>query len=189
MLRFYAQGAAQSIEDASVLAGCLVARPGAPAAALARYARLRRPRTAWMQRLARREEARYQTTDPVAAARRNARLALRPRDGGADGAAAPFPPDQERLYGYDAEAVLQAARPRGVATFSEGGPPVTRPLLVLAASRPGPASHTTCQQGPLGRARRRRWPPRRAPTGRADARWLISVARCSTPLALKGLVT
>src|SRR5207237_1067116 len=55
MMPFYAQGAAQSIEDAYVLAGCLAARPEDPVAALERYVRLRQPRTAWMQELSRRE--------------------------------------------------------------------------------------------------------------------------------------
>src|SRR6516165_2981266 len=49
MLPFYAQGAAQSIEDAYVLAGCLAASPHDPVAAPARYVLLRQPRTAWMQ--------------------------------------------------------------------------------------------------------------------------------------------
>ena len=37
MMPFYAQGAAQSIEDAYVLAGCLAAAPDAPVAALAAF--------------------------------------------------------------------------------------------------------------------------------------------------------
>ena len=36
MMPFYAQGAAQSIEDGYVLAGCLAAAPDAPVAALQR---------------------------------------------------------------------------------------------------------------------------------------------------------
>ena len=56
MMPFYAQGAAQSIEDAYVLAGCLAANPAEPEAALRRYVQLRQPRTAWMQDLSRREE-------------------------------------------------------------------------------------------------------------------------------------
>jgi 2-polyprenyl-6-methoxyphenol hydroxylase-like FAD-dependent oxidoreductase len=51
MMPFYAQGAAQSIEDAYVLAGCLALRPDEPVAALEQYVRLRQPRTAWMQQL------------------------------------------------------------------------------------------------------------------------------------------
>jgi salicylate hydroxylase len=104
MMPFYAQGAAQSIEDAYVLAGCLAAMPAAPVAALARYVRLRQPRTAWMQGLSRQEEELYQMTDAAAIAERNARMRSNrvPER-------ATFPPEQERLYGYDAEAVLRGA--------------------------------------------------------------------------------
>ncbi|MGC1352751.1 MAG: FAD-dependent monooxygenase [Xanthobacteraceae bacterium] len=102
MMPFYAQGAAQSIEDAYVLAGCLAATPDAPAAALERYVKLRQPRTAWMQGLSRREEELYQMADAVEVAERNARMRVNriPES-------ATFPPEQERLYGYDAEAVLR----------------------------------------------------------------------------------
>jgi salicylate hydroxylase len=102
MMPFYAQGAAQSIEDAYVLAGCLAANPGEPVAALERYVKLRQPRTAWMQGLARREEQLYQMNDASEIAARNARMRANriPET-------AVFPPEQERLYGYDAEAVLR----------------------------------------------------------------------------------
>ena len=102
MLPFYAQGAAQSIEDAAVIAGCLAQAQRDPQAALARYVRLRQPRTAWMQGLSRREEELYQMTDAAAIATRNARMSKNrvPES-------ATFPPEQERLYGYDAEAVLR----------------------------------------------------------------------------------
>ena len=102
MLPFYAQGAAQSIEDAAIIAGCLAQAQRDPQAALARYVRLRQPRTAWMQGLSRREEELYQMTDAAAIAARNARMSKNrvPES-------ATFPPEQERLYGYDAEAVLR----------------------------------------------------------------------------------
>jgi salicylate hydroxylase len=103
-LPFFAQGAAQSIEDAYVVAGCLAARPDDPAAALARYVELRQPRTAWMQGFARREEELYQMRDRDAIAVRNRRM-RETRERGAD----PFPPEQELLYGYDAEAALGTA--------------------------------------------------------------------------------
>ena len=74
MLPFYAQGAAQSIEDAYVLAGCLAASREDPVAALERYVQLRQPRTAWMQGLSRHEEELYQMTDAAAIADRNARM-------------------------------------------------------------------------------------------------------------------
>jgi 2-polyprenyl-6-methoxyphenol hydroxylase-like FAD-dependent oxidoreductase len=48
---FFAQGAAQAIEDGAVLALCLAADPADPAAALGRYERLRRPWTARLQRV------------------------------------------------------------------------------------------------------------------------------------------
>jgi len=104
MMPFYAQGAAQSIEDAYVLAGCLAASPEEPVAALERYVRLRQPRTAWMQELSRQEEELYQMTDAAAIADRNARMRVNrvPES-------ATFPPEQERLYGYDAGAVLQTS--------------------------------------------------------------------------------
>ena len=102
MMPFYAQGAAQSIEDAYVLAGCIAATPEDLVAALERYVRLRQPRTAWMQELSRREEELYQMTDAAAIADRNARMRANriPET-------AIFPPEQERLYGFDAEAVLR----------------------------------------------------------------------------------
>jgi 2-polyprenyl-6-methoxyphenol hydroxylase-like FAD-dependent oxidoreductase len=102
MMPFYAQGAAQSIEDAYVLSGCLAAAQSDPVAALKRYVQLRQPRTAWMQDLSRREEELYQMTDAAAIAARNARMRTSrvPET-------ASFPPEQERLYGYDAEAVLR----------------------------------------------------------------------------------
>jgi salicylate hydroxylase len=102
MMPFYAQGAAQSIEDAYVLAGCLAASQDEPIAALERYVTLRQPRTAWMQGLSRREEELYQMTDAAAIAERNARMRTNriPEQ-------ASFPPEQERLYSYDAEAVLR----------------------------------------------------------------------------------
>jgi salicylate hydroxylase len=103
MMPFYAQGAAQSIEDAYVLAGCLAARQDDPVAALARYVQLRQPRTAWMQGLSRREEELYQMNDAATIAERNARMRTNRTPESAN-----FPPEQERLYGYDAEAVLRA---------------------------------------------------------------------------------
>jgi salicylate hydroxylase len=107
MMPFYAQGAAQSIEDAYVLAGCLAATPDEPVAALERYVKLRQPRTAWMQDLSRREEELYQMTDATAIAERNARMRMNRIPESAS-----FPPEQERLYGYDAEAVLRMSMNR-----------------------------------------------------------------------------
>jgi len=49
MFPFFAQGAAQAIEDGAVLARCLAADPADPAAALRRYESLRIPRTTRLQ--------------------------------------------------------------------------------------------------------------------------------------------
>ncbi len=51
MFPFLAQGAAQAIEDAVVLAGCLAANPSDPPAALTRYESLRKPRATRVQKL------------------------------------------------------------------------------------------------------------------------------------------
>ncbi len=53
MLPFLAQGAAMAIEDAAVLADSLASMPDEPAAALRRYERARRKRTARVQKAAR----------------------------------------------------------------------------------------------------------------------------------------
>jgi salicylate hydroxylase len=110
MLPFYAQGAAQSIEDAYVLAGCICVWPNEPALALSEYVRLRQPRTAWMQGLSRREEELYQMNDVHTIALRNERMR---RDRTPE--TTEFPPEQVRLYGYDADAVLTAAATTGSA--------------------------------------------------------------------------
>ncbi len=49
MFPFFAQGAAQAIEDGAVLARCLAADPADPAAALRRYESMRIPRTTRLQ--------------------------------------------------------------------------------------------------------------------------------------------
>jgi salicylate hydroxylase len=105
MLPFYAQGAAQSIEDAYILAGCLADGGRDWLGALDRYVQIRQPRTAWMQELSRKEEELYQMTDAAEIERRNARMRQHrsPEE-------AYFPPEQERLYSYDADAVLAEAR-------------------------------------------------------------------------------
>jgi salicylate hydroxylase len=60
-----------------------------------------------MQGLSRREEELYQMTDAAAIADRNARMrANRVPESAA------FPPEQERLYSYDADAVLRAPMTR-----------------------------------------------------------------------------
>jgi salicylate hydroxylase len=49
MFPFFAQGAAQAIEDGAALARCLAANQADPAAALRRYEELRIPRTTRLQ--------------------------------------------------------------------------------------------------------------------------------------------
>jgi salicylate hydroxylase len=83
MFPFFAQGAAQAIEDAAVLARCLAATPANPAAALARYQELRIPRTTRLQEVSharahvnhlpdgaeqRVRDASFSDVDPLAAA-------------------------------------------------------------------------------------------------------------------------
>lgn len=107
MLPYHAQGAAQSIEDAWVLAGCLADQPGRPAVALARYEAIRRPRANWLQAYSGEAEALFNMADPDAVARRDARLRENMRrypDG--------FPEGQIRIYGYDAEDALRENPPR-----------------------------------------------------------------------------
>ena len=102
MLPFYAQGGAQSIEDAYVLAGCIAEGHDRPLEALARFVKMRLPRTAWMQGLARREEELYQTNDAAAIKARNDRMRFNrvPETDVSAGTGAP-------LYGYDAEIELK----------------------------------------------------------------------------------
>ena len=64
MLPFFAQGAAQAVEDAVVLAACLRdADPGSAPAALQRYESIRRPRASQVQRMSRGRELRNHLAD------------------------------------------------------------------------------------------------------------------------------
>jgi salicylate hydroxylase len=74
MLPFLAQGAAQAIEDGCVLAACLKRGDGNMAAALARYERLRRPRTSNIQLIARGNKTRNHLPDGVEQRARDARM-------------------------------------------------------------------------------------------------------------------
>jgi salicylate hydroxylase len=82
MFPFFAQGAAQAIEDGATLARCLAANPADPAAALRRYEELRIPRTTRLQEVSRARahvnhlpdgpeqrarDASFSGTDPLAA--------------------------------------------------------------------------------------------------------------------------
>ncbi|MGY1814824.1 FAD-dependent monooxygenase [Blastococcus sp. SYSU D00820] len=93
MFPFFAQGAAQSIEDAAVLAGCLAAEPAAPARALRRYEALRIERTTRLQQLSHgRAEVNHLPDGPEQQARDAALAAADPLV--ANG----------WIYGYDAAA-------------------------------------------------------------------------------------
>lgn len=98
MLPFFAQGAAQAVEDAAVLAGCLAAgadSADAVAAALERYEQIRRPRASQVQVMSRGREVQNHLDDGPAQAARDAALA------GSE------PLRQSAwLYGHDVEADL-----------------------------------------------------------------------------------
>ena len=83
MLPFAAQGAAMAIEDAAVLAKCIAGRqndgPAALAAALKRYAELRKPRVTRIQAYARQSGRIYHLTGPLARARDLVIKALGPK--------------------------------------------------------------------------------------------------------------
>jgi salicylate hydroxylase len=101
MLPYHAQGAAQSVEDAYVLAGCIAAVRD-PVTAIERYEQLRKERAEWVQRFSREAEELFNMSDPIKVQRRDARLAENQKNypGG-------FPEGQQRIYGYDAELALQ----------------------------------------------------------------------------------
>jgi salicylate hydroxylase len=96
MLPFFAQGAAQAVEDAAVLAGCLAgATPASVPAALQRYEQLRRPRASQVQRMSRGREVQNHLDDGPAQEERDAALA------------SSEPLRQSAwLYGHDIEADL-----------------------------------------------------------------------------------
>jgi salicylate hydroxylase len=99
MLPFFAQGAAQAVEDAAVLAACLRdATPASVPQALQRYEQLRRPRATHIQLMSRgREEQNHLADGPEQEAR--------------DGRLASGQPllDNAWLYGHDVEADLRSA--------------------------------------------------------------------------------
>lgn len=109
MLPFHAQGAAQSIEDAWVLAGSLAENPSDPPAALAAYAGRRIERANWVQAYSREMEAFVHQADPARIDYRNARLRERLKK--YEGA---FPPGQVKLYSFDADSVFPSP-PQAVA--------------------------------------------------------------------------
>jgi salicylate hydroxylase len=98
MFPFYAQGAAQAMEDAATLATCLAAEPGEPWQALRRYESLRVERTTRIQQLSHaRAESNHLPDGPQQQAR------------DADLAAADPLVRNGWIYGHDAYAAAQAA--------------------------------------------------------------------------------
>lgn len=75
MFPFFAQGAAQALEDAAVLAGCLANRPDDPSVALRRYEDLRRPRATRVQQMSRGRAASNHLPDGPAQQARDASFA------------------------------------------------------------------------------------------------------------------
>lgn len=103
MLPYHAQGAAQSIEDAWVLARRLALAPDIDQA-LSSYADLRRERTAQVQGASRAAQDMFHLTDPEALERRNRRFAKMQANIGEG-----FPPGQEWLFAYDVEKAATEA--------------------------------------------------------------------------------
>jgi salicylate hydroxylase len=98
MLPYHAQGAAQSIEDAWVLARCLQLQGDNVDGALSRYNELRGGRTRQVQEASRAAERMFHLSEPEAVERRNARFTKLQAAIGHG-----FPPGQEWLFAYDAE--------------------------------------------------------------------------------------
>lgn len=109
MLPFHAQGAAQSIEDAWVLAGSLAESPQQPAAALQAFAARRIERANWVQAYSREMEEFVHQADPARIEHRNQRLRERLKKYEGE-----FPPGQVKLYSFDADSVF-ASPPKAVA--------------------------------------------------------------------------
>ncbi|MGH3815598.1 MAG: FAD-dependent monooxygenase [Pseudonocardiaceae bacterium] len=101
MLPFFAQGANQAIEDAVALAVCLRdtrrGEAGQIAAALARYERVRVPRTSEVHRISQANTTALHLPDGLEQRRRDDALAAQAKLA-----------DQEWIYGYDAEAAVAA---------------------------------------------------------------------------------
>lgn len=100
MLPFYAQGAAQAIEDAAALAVCLATGPWDPPAALARYEQVRRARATQVQEASRGRIPHHHLPDGPEQLARDAAFA------GEDPLS-----HNDWIYAYDAEAA--AAAPAG----------------------------------------------------------------------------
>jgi len=97
MLPFMGQGAAQAIEDAATLKGCLSRFPSDVPAALRLYERLRLPRTSRLQGMSETNKTRFHMSDGQAQRQRDAEMA----DGRTDWSLAAI----AWLYEHDAEVV------------------------------------------------------------------------------------
>ena len=97
MLPYLAQGAAQSIEDACVLAAVLAHTPEDPETALKRYEALRLPRTSRIQLGARERGRINHLSSPWSRFKRDASIVLQRWRGSNEG-----PQDIAWIYGYDA---------------------------------------------------------------------------------------
>ncbi len=75
MLPFMGQGAAQAIEDAATLKGCLLQHKGDVAAALRRYEKLRLPRASRLQGLSETNKTRFHLPDGATQRQRDAEMA------------------------------------------------------------------------------------------------------------------
>ena len=107
MLPYLAQGACHAVEDAGVMARCLVRWKDDPVAALAAYDEVRRPRATQTQLLARSQERVFHLDDWRSVWRRNqAMRAAARRDPGTATAV----PTAATMYDYDAATVPLPAR-------------------------------------------------------------------------------
>jgi salicylate hydroxylase len=97
MLPFMGQGAAQAIEDAAALKGCLLRLPGDVPAALRLYERLRLPRASRLQGMSETNKRRFHLPDGEAQRQRDAEMAC----GATDWSFAAI----AWLFEHDAEAV------------------------------------------------------------------------------------
>ncbi|KDN73493.1 salicylate 1-monooxygenase [Streptomyces olindensis] len=102
MFPFFAQGAAQAMEDAAVLVGCLADRSDDPAAALSRYEDIRRPRATRVQQMSRGRAESNHLPDGPAQQARDASFS----------SADPFA-HNGWIYGHDAELSVREALAAG----------------------------------------------------------------------------
>ncbi|MFC9503758.1 FAD-dependent monooxygenase [Streptomyces sp. NPDC057002] len=102
MFPFFAQGAAQAMEDAAVLAACLAGRPADPTAALRRYEDIRRPRATRVQQMSRSRAQSNHLPDGPAQQARDASFSN----------ADPFA-HNGWIYGHDAELSVREALAAG----------------------------------------------------------------------------